>query len=75
MSELKEKLIEEVDELKTKVERLSDFISSDDCLEIPIEHQRLLGLQRNLMSSLVDVLNKRIKLLVTQENQSDEEEE
>lgn len=63
MEELKEKLINEDNDLFTKLYSLKQFIKSSYFQTIPIEHRHLLQIQFNTMHAYHDILRARISLL------------
>lgn len=63
MSDFKQRLIDEKDELKDKRDKLQNFIGSKIYDELPKVGQSLLVIQLDVMNSYLSVLRSRISLL------------
>lgn len=63
MKEIIQKLQVEKKELSDKLKRLDSFIMSDNFDKVNYTQQELLGDQREVMSSYVDILEARIQNL------------
>lgn len=63
MSNFKERLIAERDELEEKLNKLNDFNADEKVLELGDEVQGLLTIQAGAMYTYLQILNRRLDLL------------
>jgi len=64
MKEYEVRLVEECAELGHKINRLSDFLDTDDFACIDVEQKNLLDEQIKIMRQYLDLLKKRIKFMI-----------
>lgn len=64
-----DRLFEEQEELNVKINKLNNFIGSNEYIALPIKQQELLVEQFNVMNEYKRILNERT-LLILQENEN-----
>ena len=67
--EFLDRLFEEQEELNVKINKLNNFIGSNEYIVLPIKQQELLVEQFNVMNEYKRILNERT-LLILQENEN-----
>lgn len=63
MSDFKERLKIEREELVDKHVKLCEFLASNACDNLSLGNRKLLSMQVHIMSDYIDVLDVRIELL------------
>ena len=63
MSDFKERLFEELDELQDRINELDTFIKGEKFRDLEIEQQDLLKEQFRIMNQYENILSLRIELL------------
>ncbi|WP_430741146.1 crAss001_48 related protein [Serratia plymuthica] len=56
-----QRVVDELNEIKQRGEKLATFIGGEIFSALPVEEQRLLEAQSHIMTAYVEVLTQRIK--------------